>query len=566
VITPGTIIDGRYEIVGPLATGGMGEVYRAVRRLLGDEVAVKVMHQAAAAPEDLKRRFLRESRACAQLHHPNIVSILDFNVDAAGQPYMVMELLTGPTLGDEMQLSGAMPPAAVLDVLGPVATALQLAHDRDITHRDLKPANIVAHQYPSGERLYKVIDFGLAAMKEPADQTKLTLSHVFMGTVGYAAPEQLRGEPVDSRTDIYALGVIVYEMLAGRLPFDAVRAQGWIEQALTVVPPAPSRHRPELPTEIDAVVMRALAKRPVERWPSVAEFFGAFERAVGTVRLPAASVAAADSPLARYTLGPVLGRGRLGSLVYRGTHRALGVPVAIRLLRRDEQPHWDAVKARFLIEAQTLQVPHRHLLQVRDFGEDDRLVYMITEFVEGTSLRQELAAGGVMPWPRALNLLRQMLDATAALNERGGFIVGVNPDMIRLTTEGGSERIVLSTAGLRSVQDVLATMREQELRGEEANEKELPYIAPEVLLGHGPEPASDVFTIGVLVYEMVTGTRPFLAPSLPELLGQMLQARPASARSINADVPDGPSALIDRCLVPDPRRRMASAQALLSEL
>jgi serine/threonine-protein kinase len=224
------------------------------------------------------------------------------------------------------------------------------------------------------------------------------------------------------------------------------------------------------------------------------------------------------------------------------------------------------VKARFLIEAQTLQVQHRSLLQVRDFGEDDRLVYMVTEFVEGASLRQELATGGIMPWPRALNLLRQMLDATTALNAHGGFIAGVNPDMIRLTSEGGSERIVLSTAGLRSVQDILATMREQELRGEEANEKELPYIAPEVLLGHALDPPADVFTAGVLVYEMVTGARPFRAPSLPELIGQMLQTTPPAVRSLNAEVPDHSSALIAKCLLPDPQQRIASAHSVLSQL
>jgi serine/threonine protein kinase len=171
-----------------------------------------------------------------------------------------------------------------------------------------------------------------------------------------------------------------------------------------------------------------------------------------------------------------------------------------------------------------------------------------------------------MPWPRALNLLRQMLDATTALNEHGGFIAGVNPDMIRLTSEGGSERIVLSTAGLRSVQDILATMREQELRGEEANEKELPYIAPEVLLGHALDPPADVFTAGVLVYEMVTGARPFRAPSLPELIGQMLQTTPPAVRSLNAEVPDHSSALIAKCLLPDPQQRIASAHSVLSQL
>jgi serine/threonine protein kinase len=565
MLPPGTIVDSRYEIIGPLGSGGMGEVYRASRRMLGDEVAIKVMHPSPEGANELRHRFLRESRACAQLRHPNIVSILDFNIDALGQPYMVMELLSGPSLRQEIEVCGAMSPATVVEVLTPVAAALQLAHDHGITHRDLKPANIVAHRYGSGERVHKVIDFGLAAVKEATDQTKLTGPHMFMGTMAYAAPEQMMGQPADARADVYALGVIAYEMLAGRLPFDATNGLTLIQQALNVTPVEPGRHRSGLSPELDAVVMRALAKNPDERWPSVAEFLRAMQAAIGTAPARASS-SAAEGPLSRYDLGQMIGRGRSGSIVYLGTHRALGVPVAIRLLRREEQPNWDAVKARFLIEARTLQVPHRNLLQVRDFGEDDRLVYVITDFIDGNSLRQELARGGPMPWERALALWKQMLDATVALNDRGGFIVGVNPDMIRLATEGTSERIVMSTAGIRSVQDVLATMREQELRGEEANEQELPYIAPEVLLGRGPEPPADVFTAGVLVYQMVTDTLPFRAPTLPELIGQMLQTTPPDAHALNPNVPQAASTLLAECLLPDPRQRVASARALLERL
>ena len=168
MLTPGATLDGRYEIVATLGTGGMGQVYRAQRPLLGDEVAVKVMQASSDAPPDLRQRFFRESRACAQLRHPNIVTILDFNVDQSGQPYMVMELLSGPSLRDEMALSGPMDPTPCSTCSSRSASALQLAHDRAITHRDLKPANIVGHRYESGERVYKVIDFGLAAVRRPA--------------------------------------------------------------------------------------------------------------------------------------------------------------------------------------------------------------------------------------------------------------------------------------------------------------------------------------------------------------------------------------------------------------
>ncbi len=562
MLNPGTLLDGRYEILATLGTGGMGHVYRARRPLLGDEVAVKVMQASTDAPADLKHRFLRESRACAQLRHPNIVTILDFNVDASGQPYLVMELLSGPSLRDEIELNGPMAPDAVIAVLKPIASAVQLAHDRTITHRDLKPANIVGHRYESGERVYKVIDFGLAAVKEGSTNAETVLSdpNVFLGTLGYAAPEQLRGEPADARTDIYELGVIAYEMLTGRRPFEGNNRISLVNQTLSVEPIAPTRHRPELPSAVDDVVLRALAKDPAARWTSVVEFVRALQEAVGGEAPAVMTSAPNEALLSRYDLGEPLSRGRLGSMVYRGIHRALGVPVAIRILRHEDQANWEALRARFLVEARTLQVSHPNLLHVRDFGEDDRLVFLVTDFIEGPSLRAELKRCGSLPWPRVSELLRQMLNATAALNAHGGFIAGVNPDMIRLTESRREDRVVMSTAGIASVQDVLATMREQELRGAEANELELPYVAPEILMGGPPAAPADVFTAGVLAYQMATGELPFRAPSLPELIGQMLHARPAEPRRLQTDVPAAASAAIVRALAPDPEARFATAR------
>lgn len=552
MLAPGTRIDDRYEIIDVLGSGGMGQVYRARRIRLGDEVAIKVMQATHSAPPELRQRFLRESRACAQLRHPNIVGILDFDFDASNQPFMVMELLSGPSLREEIELEAPMPPARVAAILEPVAAALQLAHDRGITHRDLKPANIVVHRYESGERVYKVIDFGLAAMKAASDETRLTDPAMFLGTLAYAAPEQVRGDGVTPATDVYALGVIAYEMLTGARPFDAGNRVTLINQMLTVRPVSPAVHRSGLSETIDRAVMRALDKDPLQRWRSATDFVNALRDAGGEAEPERAG---GGGLLARYELGGLVGRGRLGSLIYRGTHRALGIPVAIRILKRDEQPHWDAVRARFLLEARTQQVPHPGLLQVRDFGEDDQNVFLVTDFVEGPSLRQALAESGAFPWPRASALLAQALDAVTALHRSGGFICGVNPDMVRIRAGGagragraGGDQIVVSSAGIRSVQDVLATMREQELRGQEASEHELPYVAPEVMMGGAPDVRADVFTMGVLAYEMVTGRQPFRAASVPELLGQMLQVTPPAPVTIVPSVPAAASAAILRAI------------------
>ena len=569
MLSPGARIDDRYEILDALGSGGMGHVYRARRIHLGDVVAIKVMQATPGAPPESRDRFLRESRACAQLRHPNIVGLLDFGFDNTDQPYMVMELLSGPSLREEIDLDAPMSPARVAAILAAVASALQLAHDRGITHRDLKPANIVAHRYESGERVYKVIDFGLAAMKAASDETRLTDPAFFLGTLAYAAPEQMRGEEITPAADTYALGVIAYEMLTGGRPFDAANQATLITRALTETPDRPTTRRSGLPPAVDDAVMKALQKRVSDRWPSVTAFVEALQRAAGPVD------ATVNAPrdgglLSRYELGTLVGRGRLGSLVYAGSHRALSIPVAIRVLKREDQPHWEAVRARFLLEARTQQVAHPGLLQVRDFGEDERSVYLVTDLIEGPSLRLALAEAGTFDWPRAANLLRQALDAVAALHQKGGFICGVNPDMVRLSArspggpdEGSSERIVISSAGIKSVQDVLATMREQELRGQEASENELPYIAPEVLMGAAPEPRADVFTIGVLAYQMVTGSVPFKAASLPELIGQMLQSTPASPQS---PIPDPARDAIMKAIANRPLNRFESAASFARAL
>jgi serine/threonine protein kinase len=335
-----------------------------------------------------------------------------------------------------------------------------------------------------------------------------------------------------------------------------------LNQVLTLRPPKPTSRRPEIPPAVDDVLLRALAKDPAERWPSIMAFATALDRAAGGA---ATAQAPADSGLlARYDLGPLLGRGRLGSAVYRGVHRALGIPVAIRVLKREGQPNWELVRARFLLEGRTLQAVHPSLLQVRDFGEDERAVFVVTDLIEGPSLRQALAEAAPFAWARTSALVAQALDAVATLHRRGGFIAGVNPDMIRLTAEDGRERIVMSTGGIRSVQDVLATMREQELRGQEASEQELPYVAPEVLMGRAPDPRADIYTMGVLVYQMATGQLPYRAASLPELLGQMLQTRPPPPSA--GDLPAAASDAILRALAADPDARFAQARDFAAAL
>src|SRR5260221_7184635 len=209
MLAVGTILDGRYEILEPLAEGGMGAVFRARRRLLGDEVALKIVRSEIGGNQTVRDRFLRESRACAQLRHPNIVSILDYNLDAEGRPFLVMELLNGLSLRDELSVPERLfSIAETQDIMLPICAALQFAHDHGVLHRDMKPANIVAHDFGGGTRLHKIVDFGLVREMK-SDSTRLTSPHEFVGTFTYASPQQLMGEPIDARADQYSTALIV---------------------------------------------------------------------------------------------------------------------------------------------------------------------------------------------------------------------------------------------------------------------------------------------------------------------------------------------------------------------
>jgi serine/threonine-protein kinase len=568
VLAAGTVVDGRYEIVEPLGEGGMGAVFRARRRLLGDEVALKIVRSDIGGDQAARERFLRESRACARLRHPNIVSILDYNLDANGRPFLVMELLNGRSLRQEIAARGPLPIAEVQAIVAPLCGALQLAHDQGLLHRDLKPANIVAHDFGGGMRVHKIVDFGLVRTMT-SDSTRITGAHQFVGTVSYAPPEQILGGDAGVRSDQYSLAVVTYELLTGRTPFEETDAAQLVNALLTKAFPPPSQLRRDLPKWIDVVLGRALAKLPEHRYDSVADFGRALlDGAASGSNRPTvlAGTVTSGGLLATYEIGERVGPGRLGSEVFRGTHRGLGHPVAIRLLRRGVERSWDAVRGRFLREARTLQVGHPSIIQVRDYGEEGDLVYLVTDFIEGRSLREVLQTDGPMPWSRLAPMLAQLLEAARVMHRKGGLLCGLGPDIMRLAPEEDGERLMISTAGIWQAADLLATMGDATLRGTALTDIELHYVAPEILTGQQADVRSDVFTMGVLAYEMATGTPPFSGASMPALLGAMLRGRPVNPRAAQPTLPEPALEAILKALAPAPEDRFLTAKAFAEAL
>ncbi len=277
-LTPG-MKAGDYLIEEAIAAGGCGTVYRARHRLLGRRAAIKVLSRNLADSREMLKRFEREAKAVNQIQHPNIVDVIDFDKLEDGRPFYVMELLDGMSLSDLLKRQGRLTPAEVLEILEPVCAALQAAHDKGFVHRDLKGGNIMIVT-KGDQKTVKLLDFGIAKLIHPEPgEPGLTTAGRRLGTPSAMAPEQFRGDPVDARTDIYALGVLVYRLLTGQLPFQGSSSEEIERFHLNAPAPPPSRIAPISPA-LDNVVLRCLEKKPDRRYSSVVEFIAALRDAV----------------------------------------------------------------------------------------------------------------------------------------------------------------------------------------------------------------------------------------------------------------------------------------------
>lgn len=255
----GRMLDNRYEILERIGTGGMAVVYKAKCHRLNRLVAVKILKSDLAQDEDFRRRFNAESQAVAQLSHPNIVSVYD--VSRGGDiEYIVMELIDGITLKQYMEKRGQLNWRESLHFITQIMRGLSHAHSRGIVHRDIKPQNVMVLRDGS----VKVADFGIACLENAAQ----TLTQEALGSVHYISPEQARGDRIDARSDIYSAGVVLYEMLTGRLPFEGDSAVSVAIQHLSSVPLAPREINPDIPEQLELICMKAMAPDLDKRYPS----------------------------------------------------------------------------------------------------------------------------------------------------------------------------------------------------------------------------------------------------------------------------------------------------------
>jgi serine/threonine protein kinase len=290
-----------YEVTRLLGEGGMGSVYLAEHPFLGRKAAIKVLKPECASNADLIQRFLNEARAANAIHHPNIIDIIDVGILPEGVPYMMMEFLQGESLADRLHRVSRLPQSEALYIAGQIASALAAAHAVDIVHRDLKPDNvfIVPDLQNPGHDHVKVLDFGIAKLRpEFAPGSPRTSAGALLGTPAYMSPEQCMGKTseIDHRADIYALGVILFEMLCGRTPFEGQSYGEFILQHVTAMPVRPQSLNPEIPDWVDALILKALEKQSSDRIQTM----NAFADMLAGKPMPATLVISGDTPAPMY--------------------------------------------------------------------------------------------------------------------------------------------------------------------------------------------------------------------------------------------------------------------------
>ncbi len=551
------LVGDRYQVEELLGSGGMAFVFGARHQLLGKPVALKVLRREVAADPAQAQRFLREARLSSQLHHENIVNLLDFGHDVERDlNYLVMERCVGRTLADVIGASAPMHWRRAVPIVVQLARALEAAHGQGVSHRDLTPRNVMLVESSGRSDVVKLCDFGLSRMSGSAD--RITSTGAFLGTPAYVAPEQIRGDAgQDHRVDLYALAALAYEMLTGKLPHEAPTSVALIAAKLTTDPIPASERTPglEIPPGLEAWLVECLCRDPQRRLGSAAE----------SARVLAALLTApASDPRARgaedligHTIGSYrvlskIGSGGVGT-VYLGEHPVIGNRVAIKVLQPEVLGVTDIID-RFVEESRaSSQIGSPYIARCHDFGFlAGGQPYAIMEFLEGETVAERLKRIGPMEIADVARIGGQVARALDQAHGAGIVHRDIKPENLMLVAgaddievvkvlDFGIAKLLMPRGSARKTSTgfVLGTPY---------------YCSPEQLLGEDVGPVADVYALGATLFEMLTGKPPFDG-SISEIAGAKLSKQPPPASAIRPGIPGAVTADLSAMLAREPLDR-----------
>jgi len=534
-----------YELLAELGRGGMGVVYKA-RQVSSDRlVALKLIKGGALADSTDRARFRIEADAAARMRDPGIVEIYEVG-EHAGQPYLAMEIVAGGRL--DLYLAGQpQPPVQAAELVRSLALAAQHAHQQQIVHRDLKPANVLL-----GPNLQpKITDFGLAKRLD-SDSTAFTRDGAVLGTASYMAPEQAAGRigEIGPAADIYSLGAILYELLTGRPPF---RADSWgqtVEQVLRDEPSPPTRLVANVPRELESICLRCLEKDPTRRYPSAGELAADLSRFLAGQAVAAAPVDDA-ARLARiaerdgYQILGEIGRGPR-SIVYHALYAPLQQPVALKVFHPGlvTRGAWEARLRRGAELWAALS--HPHVVPVQRAGWWDESPYVVLEHAAQGSLAGR-SSGQPQPVRDAVCLVHQLSETVGYLHRQGAVHGNLKPSNVLLAADGIPR---VSDFRLTGGLFLVSAPAEDEIAG-------CGYLAPELADNRDrePRPYTDIYGLGLILYELLTGCPPFSGVTAQEVLEQVRTHEPDPPSRLNPTVPPQLDKVCLRCLRKNPWRR-----------
>ncbi|PWT93829.1 MAG: hypothetical protein C5B54_01275, partial [Acidobacteria bacterium] len=535
-----------YRVNEKIGRGGMGEVYKGEDLKLGRPVAIKLLPPEAMVDPHAKRRLLQEARAASALNHANIVTIYSIE-EFENLNFIVMEYVEGETLKSMIQ-HGTLEVSRLLELGSQVADALFAAHSAGLIHRDIKPSNILVT--PRGQA--KILDFGLAKLVPITDHklsdedtlSKLTQSGIVMGTVAYMSPEQTRGEPLDLRSDIFSLGCVLYEAATGKLPFTGPSVLTVLHEIATADPVPPSTISDKLPQGLDNIIKRAMAKAQDQRYSSAAELGEALR-----------SLRFAN----RYQILREIGRGGMG-VVYLARDPLLEREVAIKVITPDLMS--PEAEERFKREARVVaKMDHPAIVGVHDIGEHEGSLFFVMPFVQGVNLRallndQSLSLGEV------IDIGNQVADALEYSHSLGVIHRDIKPEnimVVRKETPGGEVRVRITDFGL-----AMATA-ENRLTKTGSVVGTVTYLSPEQLASQSIDTRSDIYSLGIVLYECLVGKPPF-SGEITSVLYRIAHDAPDSPRALGADIQEELEAIVMQCLEKDPDKRPQKAHEVSESL